>query len=666
MIGFGTTLTHSLRYFWSYLAVAAVLGAVTPWVIASLRARGRAADGLRPLVRPRTVAAALAMGVALYVAVTCVAGSVGAHMAWKLAGEDRSEEQARRVIRWAKLGSLSPFHRQRSLDAIGVALDVEEVEDPQAHSGLVYLAASYDHHVTGSCRDTLDDVDERSTARFTAELAELCGDAESLRFAATARLSLGEFDRAAELLGRASALDGVRPGRQVELERSAFLLAGRLERAAATIREMQARVDDFYSLPDDGEQPAEYRQRVRGVLGCAADQLSARAGDEAARARLQAASAARAPRVRWTCALLLADLAAGAERLAVADRIREGGAPDDRSDRIGRRLDLEPIEGDRMARWNRAFSHRFQLATTLDLLELEGDPARSRDSRAAHQVTTWASIAAGARTTDPVDAVKWAALERLASVADPALPVRRQRAMLVGELVVFASLLGDDDAALRWTDMLDRDREALVERGQSDLGAMAETHPGELAIRRAYVELRAGRPATRPQSVATPSPVPWVVERRRELDGVVEFVERGRLDTLREPGAGLLFARVADDPAGIFGGLKVAARGSGDELARWLDRRDEVSARAVVAVALLGARRVTTGHQAMLAWLRRTPARWRQSLTELAVDAANRQKIAEALGDRSLAADYRAQAAQLRRGLLRRDTALVRRLLAVD
>jgi hypothetical protein len=626
----------------------------------------------RPRVRlhPGTIVVSLAVASAVYVGAVYVAGSVGAHEAWELARGQRSEAQARRAIRWAGLGGLSPFHRDRSIDAIRAALDVSDLADPEAQGDLVHLAAAYESELSGTCRQTLGRIAGRANHAFVAELAELCGDDDSLVVAARARLAAGEVDRAADLLGRTGATEGRRV-LQLELERAAFLLAGRLEAAAATIRLTQARIDEEYMRLDD-EEPDAWRERTRGVLGCAADQLSARAGDRAARARLLASSAdsSSPPRVRWTCALLLADLAGGAERLALADRIR-GDARDDEAGEgfaTAGRLDLEPIERNSLARWRWSRTHRPDHATTLDLLELEADPSRVRPSRAADPVLVPADILAGEVPVEPVDAVKWAALERLAAIADPPPPLRRQRAALAVELVAFASLLGDHETALRWMAMAERDREVLVRDPAAGALDVVALGTDELAMRRAYVELRAGRPVTGPIWSTQGRPTRDVAERRVELEGVLDFVERGMLDRLREPGSGLRFARRPPKLYGIFEGLQVATRGSGDELVRWLERLHvlDLDTEGIgVPVALVGAHRIRTGKPAMLEWLRRTRPSPYEPFIAKAVGAANRARIAEALGDRAVAARHRAEAAGWRRALLRRDTALVRRLLDI-
>ncbi len=260
--------------------------------------------------------------------------------------------------------------------------------------------------------------------------------------------------------------------------------------------------------------------------------------------------------------------------------------------------------------------------------------------------------------------LRWSALERLASVAEAPPATRRKRAALAGEMAVAAAMIGDDAAALRWTELRDQDVKSL--RAELELTSFPDVLREIMdwvALQRAHIELRAGRTPARPaRRAAGEAPTNhYLISYLRELDGVLDFVEQGKLERLRETGDGT--AARSDGSGGAFAGLELAARGDGQTLARWLDDAEDD---AGVAVALLGARWVRTGQREVLAWLQRTEtARPDRSLAELARRATNRQKIAEALGDPAVAAEHRAAAARLRRGLLRRDTAMVRLLLHI-
>lgn len=341
------------------------------------------------------------------------------------------------------------------------------------------------------------------------------------------------------------------------------------------------------------------------------------------------------PHARAVCGLMLADLAVGAQRLALIDRIRGD----------------EGIE--RLAE--------------LELLEIEADPGRASGYSALSHITLPAWVLAGEWSTHRLGALEWSALERLAGAVDPPLPVRRRRARLAAELAPVASLLGDDATALRWLDLVDRDWRVLRAdmEGSSTVEGMLWEQLDMLAIQRAYIELRAGRvPARpRPQAAGEQSMAPGLAGEWRELEGVLDFASRGALDLLRQGSEMATFARDLRWENKAFEGVEVAARGSGDELARWLAEKDSFAIR----VALLGATRIQSGREAMRSWLRGAAVdTMSRSLAETAAGAASRQKIAQALGDDAAAAEHGACAARLRRALLRRDTALVRRILRVE
>ena len=343
------------------------------------------------------------------------------------------------------------------------------------------------------------------------------------------------------------------------------------------------------------------------------------------------ASRGSPPRVRGVCAVLFADLASGPERLAIIDRIREDPGIEELAE--------------------------------LELLEIEADPARARADSARVDVSSAAAILQG-YTVDADSALRWHAFERLAALSDPTVAARRRRAQLAAGMAPIASALGDDATALRWTELLARDWDVLSSEMEGGLVLdIQRDHLDRLVLQRAYIELRAGRMPERPQrQPGTSEARRRLDDQWRELEGVLDFAARGQLDKLREPGELVTFARSRRVSRTQFEGLEVAARGSGDELARWLAG----PGRSDRGVALLGARRLTTGKQALLAWLRVPTSPLTIPPYFAAIDAAGSQKIAEALSDSTVAAEYRLRAERLRRGLLRRDTAVVRALLPGD
>ena len=585
-----------------------------------------------------TVATSMLIAAAAFSAVTWIGGGKASCLARSAASEvDGDVAVARRALRWGQLGAATPFNRTTSLAAIDNALDGADIRFPERQRELVFLVASYERYRTGGCRRVLDLVAWRASPRFTIELGEACGGADSLRVVTEAWIQLGELARASDAAARAARLDRARRIEEVELEQAAHLLAGRFALAAAATRELQARVDELDRGPPEPGQAAR-RSALRTQLGCAADQLSARIGDGAARARLEAAmaGAASGSRARWVCGALLADLTDGTERLAFTDRLREDPTAADRSD-------LEVLE----------------------LLDLEVDPARAKRDDPLSHVTEVEQILAGELGVNVRTPLRWRALDRLAALAGASPAARRKRAALAGQVAVAASMIGDDAAALRWSDLRDRDVDSLrAELERDSFPEVLRERRDWVALQRAHVELRAGRtPDGLPPRAAGEAPDnPYLISYLRELDGVLDFVEQGTLDRLRGANGDTLVVR-AGEPYGVFAGLELVARGGGPAFARWLGEADDDVG---FAVALLGARWIRTGRRDVLAWLQRTEtARPDRTLAELATRAANRQKIAEALGDRAAAARHGAAAERLRRGLLRRDTAMVRLLLHI-
>lgn len=335
---------------------------------------------------------------------------------------------------------------------------------------------------------------------------------------------------------------------------------------------------------------------------------------------------------RGLCGLLLADLLEGPARLAATERIRADAG-------------IEPYR-------------------ELALLDLEADPRRA-DARHVflgiiHPAWTLAGKSAFSAFPSPL-ALR--AFRRLAAEADPPPAVRRERLNLASGAVSFAAISGLEAESLAWVDLVARDLEALRASGEridaDDLEAAS--------IHRAYVELRAGRPKAPP---GPPDPSekagPSIQESRRELEGVIAYVETGSLEGLKEPFEFGTFGRRRGARDDVFTGLEIAARGSGEEFAAWLAERVDPAA---LPAALVGATRIRTGKEAVLAWLRKGPeydlGGSRFAFGERAAAAATRARIAEILGDAALAADFRALAKRLREGLFRRDTGLALHLVGV-
>lgn len=607
-----------------------------------------------------TVPFALIAGL-IFAGVHWAVAKAATNQAWSIAIKaDGDLRHAKRAMWWGSIGATSLDDRDWALNAISLATSMQSVTDPATQGDYALLSARFHRFRYHSCTEPLEILQSRGHDPTTIRVAEDCGDSSSAQVAAHAHMRSGDFWPASTLLATRWSRER-RTKEALLLEFRAHLLAGRLELARDALSEIASRSAEFY-----GAEPRA-RRDIQHWLPCVEHVLDARIAArrntdtqeslaEVAEEKLVHVIYDRATseEARGICSLLFADL-------------RDGGARDE--------LLRNYVDGPQS--WDRAVRKYAEH----DWLGLEAEPARgnARGPYApgdTHVVATSAPL--GAHTfgagTDPTE---WRALDALAALSQPSREQRVVRMKLAADLARVAAVVGLESKALAWVDMLAADAVALHDqRIVAYYGDAAKLEPytmERIELLRAFVHLRVAlnrgdpqisRGATLPKRlVAFRTHDPETQRAQHELDAIVAYVEHGDLDGLNTPvGIPTSFTNHRATTHLVSAGLAAAEAGSGMALVQWLDT---VSPSIALPVALLASRRITSGHEVMLAWLVDRSARDfasgqpSDSLYERAAIAYIRAGIAENLRAGEVARRFRDQNSRILYALMRRETSLV-------
>ncbi|AUX40343.1 uncharacterized protein SOCE26_017430 [Sorangium cellulosum] len=417
--------------------------------------------------------------------------------------------------------------------------------------------------------------------------------------------------------------------------------AGLVTRPAASLFPRDARAPDLWQ--------AQVAMSSGKVAECIADAIDARAGDTAARKRLEGEPGGPMP---LECLLLLADLEAPAARPALLARRLfpdDPGAPG---------VDLAI-----RATWATPDTPPVTDAPDLWITLLLSEAAGGEVSFPAGLVLPGRALLALvnplAAIEDVLPGVEAAVVASVSSAAEPSDRARLARGLVSSRLAEFEAAAGEPDRARERVDAALGDLEALVGAEGAGSGEQRPSPGGAAAIPdlawleghlrglQAALALDAGdvegaRRLRRAWSRRQPG---------NELDALLAFREARDVTGLRRE-----FVSWGMAHEGELVPWALMARGDGAALVAWLQRRDaELGAFLRVGAPLLRA-----GQPELRAWLRygRRPLRWTASLRELLVEAATLKAAAAAAGDADRARQHGDRAARFREALLRRDVAV--------
>jgi len=514
----------------------------------------------------------------------------------------------------AEVVAATPFRRAQALAELVDALDLRHDED----AALVERRAAL-HELGGDCAGAAKALVQQGAIARGADVAERCGEH---RIAAEAYYVLGDFTRASDAWERVAAprrdpgkAGGGRAWPEAELRfgMRVHLLAGRPARAAALAR-AQAETE----VRSSAEGPADASRS--SMLRCLGHALDGKAGDRGAGAALRADEPHL---VHPACAVLLADLYAGKERLEVIHGL----------------TDFHAGTRDVPMRW-------------LELLEQEVDSTVAPTEPAPPVVRdpSLAVINPRAAVLPLLPAVERAiaeALTREGVKLDE--PRRATRVRATALAASFAAATGDYRAARRFAKLAAADAEqpADVEEYVPDhdawdtpraaaLGAAVELAAGDLARARELL-IEASKPLQSGVSI--------------EIEALVRY--RGERDPERLPYSYEAWQIVE---GGLDQPLAFAAKGDGAALAAWLRRPSS----EVGPYLRLGAPLIQAGREQLLSWIRvgyRLPG-WYRSPSDQLVHWMELASAASALGDEALATELWERAGRFRAALLRRDAAV--------
>jgi hypothetical protein len=509
------------------------------------------------------------------------------------------------------VAAATPLRRAQAIENLADALDLRHDEDPVLLERRAAL-----HLLHGDCVAAAQALARQGALARGAEMAEGCGDHA---LAARVFYAEGDFARASAAWAQL-APRRVAPGTPALSEAEArfgvrvHVLAGQLglaaQQARAFVETLQAQHVRAARPDDEG----------RAALGtCLADALDARAGDRAARARLQGEPGK--PRYPG-CALLLADLVSGKDRLELIHGISG----------------FQASARDVPMRW-------------LELLEQEADPTVA-PSAEAPRVVGFPSLFvmnASLAVQEMLPAVERALAESTAKDArpdDPRRPARQRAAVLAAS---FAAATGDVESARRLAERAaaDADPDPPGDRIRPEPDPWDSTHAAAL---RAAVELCGGDLARAGDLLRTgrvPYPETYTLE--------VEAIHLYRSE--RSPGRlGFYYPAWFIIEQGGDAALTSAATGDGLALGAWLRR----PASEPGSFLRLAAPLVLNGKHDVIQWIRlgyRMPG-WFRSTADQLVHWSVLAATAAALGDAPLAAELGERAARFRRAVLDRSTAV--------